>query len=127
MQIEVHSIGEDGRLSKRAVPLIEDGSEPTPVDLHHVMPARDFFAPVGRCKEGISALLDSLKAGEAYSQKCVCCTQAHGSGKEAYPPQSSTLFHCGARVAYAVGQGARAWVKTQTSHPNCQQFWPLQG
>ena len=65
VQIEMHSVGEDGRLSKRAVPLIEDGSEPTPVDLRHVMPARDFFAPVGASKEAISALLDTLVAGEA--------------------------------------------------------------
>ena len=64
MQIEVHSIAEDGSLSKRAVPLIENGSEPTPVGLHHVMPARDFFAPLGTYKEAISALLDSLGAGE---------------------------------------------------------------
>ena len=64
MQIEVHSIGEDGSLSKRAVPLMEDGSEPTPVDLRHVMPAREFFAPVGTSKKAISALLDSLGAGK---------------------------------------------------------------
>ena len=76
MQIEVHSIGEDGRLAKRAVPLIEDGSEPTPVDLHHVMPAKDFFAPVGTSKEAISALMDSLKAGEASSQSCICRTHS---------------------------------------------------
>ena len=60
----MHSIGEGGRLAKRAVPLIEYGSEPTPVDLHHVMPARDFFAPVGTTREAISALLDSLEAGK---------------------------------------------------------------
>ena len=73
----MHSIGENGRLSTRAVPLIEDGSEPTPVDLHCVMPARDFLAPVGRAKEAISALLASLVAGEASSQDCICCAPAH--------------------------------------------------
>ena len=85
MQIEMHSIGGDGGLAKRAVPLIEDGSEPTPVDLHHVMPARDFFAPAGSSKEDISALLDSLEAGEAYSQARICCAQHTVVWRERYP------------------------------------------
>ena len=45
------------------MPLIDDGEEPTPVDLRHVMPARNFFAPVGTCKEAISAALETLQAG----------------------------------------------------------------
>ncbi len=63
MQIELHSIRADGRLSRRLVPLIEDGEEPTPVDLRHVMPASDFFAPIESCKEAISAALETLQAG----------------------------------------------------------------
>ena len=45
------------------MPLIEDGEEPTPVDLRHVMPACDFFAAVGSRKEAISAALETLQAG----------------------------------------------------------------
>ena len=64
VQIEMHSIAADGRLSKRIVPLIEDGEEPTPVELQHVMPAQDFFASVGSSKDAISAALESIQAGE---------------------------------------------------------------
>ncbi len=60
----MHSIAADGRLSRRVVPLIEDGEEPTPVELHRVMPAQDFFAPVGSSKDAISAALESIQAGE---------------------------------------------------------------
>ena len=63
MQIELHSIGLDGQVSRRVVPLIEDDGEPTPVDLRHVMPAQDFLTPVGSSKDAICAALDSLKAG----------------------------------------------------------------
>ena len=33
------------------------------MELHHVMPAREFLAPIVRTKEAISAALDSLQAG----------------------------------------------------------------
>jgi len=60
----MHSIAADGRLSRRVVPLIKDGEEPTPVELRHVMPAQDFFASVGSSKDAISAALESIQAGE---------------------------------------------------------------
>ena len=63
-KIEMHSVAADGQLSKRIVPLIEDGEEPTPVELQHVMPAQDFFASVGSSKDAISAALESIQAGE---------------------------------------------------------------
>ena len=63
VQIEMYSISENGSLSKRAVPLIEDGNKPTPVPLHHVMPVHEFLAPVGSSKDAISAALEGLQAG----------------------------------------------------------------
>ena len=63
VQIELHSIAPDGQVTRRAVPLIEDGEEPTPVELHDAMPARDFFAPLEQSKEAIAAALDGIQAG----------------------------------------------------------------
>ena len=63
MQIELHSIAPGGQLGRRIVPLVEDGDEPTPVECHRAMPAREFFSLVDSNKDAISAALDGLKAG----------------------------------------------------------------